>query len=143
MAATASCRRAVLSTLRPDMAPIAVLSASAAMAPMITEAMTAPEPALKNQGNRGRTGYNRPNGTLGRLRTELGRRGIRLRLRAAWRYILWGQTGPARRVGRAPGYPGCVTFARAMFRPPHNGRREPRRHHRHRPGRGRRVLADP
>jgi hypothetical protein len=44
MAATSNCRRAVLSTLRPDMKPIAAPSESAAMAPMITEATTAPAP---------------------------------------------------------------------------------------------------
>ena len=53
-AATASWRTAVPSTLRPDMTPIDAPSASAAIAPMITEAMTAPEPSAKNQGNRGK-----------------------------------------------------------------------------------------
>ena len=53
-AATASWRRAVPRTLRPDMAPIAAPSASAAIAPMITEAITAPVPSVKNQGNRGK-----------------------------------------------------------------------------------------
>src|SRR5262250_3344774 len=36
------------------MTPIDAPSASAAIAPMITEAMTAPVPSVKNQGNRGK-----------------------------------------------------------------------------------------
>ena len=53
-AATASWRRAVPATLRPDIKPIAAPRASAAIPPMITEAITAAEPVVKNQGNRGR-----------------------------------------------------------------------------------------
>ena len=53
-AATASWRRAVPMTLRPDMRPIVAPSASAAIPPMITEAITAVVPPVKNQGNRGR-----------------------------------------------------------------------------------------
>jgi len=53
-AATASWRRAVPKTLRPDMKPIVAPSASAEIVPMITEAITAVEPSVKNQGNRGK-----------------------------------------------------------------------------------------
>src|SRR6516225_1248498 len=53
-AATASWRTAVPMTLRPDMTPIVAPSASAAIPPMITEAITALEPVAKNQGNRGK-----------------------------------------------------------------------------------------
>jgi hypothetical protein len=53
-AATASWRTAVPQTLRPDIKPIVAPSASAAIAPMITVAITALVPSVKNQGNRGK-----------------------------------------------------------------------------------------
>ena len=48
-----SWRRAVPATFRPDMTPIVAPRASAAIPPMITEAITAAEPVVINQGNRG------------------------------------------------------------------------------------------
>ncbi len=53
MAATATWRSAVRTTLRPARAPMAAPRANAASAPMIVEATTALVPWVKNQGNKG------------------------------------------------------------------------------------------